>query len=147
MLLKFKLENISDNNFNNSTVILQEADKIIMPICKFRNNKPVMTFKIWLSIMIDEVISNDNHSYSSINGIKNYITPVIEHAFYDLVNEKLQNTISAMQENKYDVLNIYSKFNAFEYKKFKEYLSTLSHPIDYMENITIEIDFKLNYVI
>lgn len=144
---KFNLDNISDNNVNNSTVILQEADKIIVPMCKFKDGKPVMVYKIWLSVMLDEIISTDNHSYSAINGVKNYITPVIEQEFHKLIEEKLNNTINAMHDNKYDVLNIYSKFNAFEYKQFQEYLSTLNHPIEYMEGVSIEIDLKLNYVI
>lgn len=144
---KFNLDNISDNNVNNSTVILQEADKIIVPMCKFKDGKPVMVYKIWLSVMLDEIISTDNHSYSAINGVKNYITPVIEQEFHKLIDEKLNNTINAMHDNKYDVLNIYSKFNAFEYKQFQEYLSTLNHPIEYMEGVSIEIDLKLNYVI
>lgn len=144
---KFELENISDTNVTNSKIILQEADKIIFPILKFKDNKPTIVYKIWLSVMLDEVISENNHSYSSINGVKNFLTPVVEDEFNRVLNEKLSNTIDTMHENKYDVLNVYSKFNAFKYSKWQNYLHGLEHPIDYMTGVDIEIDVKLNYVI
>lgn len=144
---KFELKDITDENVTNSTIIFQEADKIILPICKFKDGKPVMTYKLWLSVMLDEIIGEDNHSYSAINGVHNFITPIVEEKFKELINTKLENTVALMQENKYDVLNIYSKYNAFRYNKFQEYLSTLEHPLDYTEGISIEIDVKLNYVI
>ena len=144
---KFELENISDTNFTNSTLVFQEADKIILPLCRFKDGKPVLKFKVWLSLMIDEVISNENYSYASINGIKNFITPVVENKFKEALNEKLANTIKAMQENNYDILNIYSKFNAFKYSQFQDYLNSLENPNDYISECSIEIDIKLNYVI
>lgn len=144
---KFELENISDTNFTNSTLVFQEADKIILPLCRFKDGKPVLKFKVWLSLMIDEVISNENYSYASINGIKNFITPVVENKFKEVLNKKLTNTIKAMQENNYDILNIYSKFNAFKYSQFQDYLNSLENPNDYISECSIEIDIKLNYVI
>lgn len=144
---KFSLSNITDEHITNSTLILQETDKIIVPLFKFKDGKPVMTYKIWLSVMLDEIIGESNHSYNSINGIKNFLTPVVKEKFQEDLKSKLQSTITSMQTNHYDILNIYSKFNAFKYHKFQEYLRSLEHPAYYMEGISIEIDVKLNYVI
>ena len=52
-----------------------------------------------------------------------------------------------MQKNNYDILNLFSKFNAYKYRKFYDYLQTLENQTDYMQNISIEINIKLNYVI
>lgn len=144
---KFVLKNITDENVIDSTVILQEADKIIVPILKFEDKKPVIEYNIWLSVMLDEIIGENNHSYASLNGIKNFLTPTIKESFNNLIQKNLEKTISSMHENRYDILNLYSKYNAFKYGEFQKYLSTLDHPIDYMTGVDIKINIALNYVI
>ena len=144
---KFTLTNINDENFKNSTVVFQEADKFIIPKYKFVDGKPVAEYNIWLSVMIDEVKSTDNNSYSSISGTQNFLTDTIKSEFNQLVAEKLKTTNSLMQENKYDILNLFSKFNAYKYKKFYNYLQTLANQTEYMQDMSIEISVKLNYVI
>ena len=52
-----------------------------------------------------------------------------------------------MQENHYDILNLFSKFNAYKYHKFYDYLQTLNNQTEYMQDMSIEISVKLNYVI
>ena len=141
---KFTLTNINDENFKNSTVVFQEADKFIIPKYKFVDGKPVAEYNIWLSVMIDEVKSTDNNSYSSISGTQNFLTDTIKSEFNQLVAEKLKTTNSLMQENKYDILNL---FNAYKYKKFYNYLQTLANQTEYMQDMSIEISVKLNYVI
>ena len=144
---KFVLENITDENVTNSTVILQEADKVIMPICKFVDGKPVMQYNIWLSVVIDEVSSKDNYSFASVSGIKNYLTDIVKDEFYKQINEKLEITNKLMQENQYDIMNVYSKFNAFAYSKFHDYSNALGDNCQYMKDMTFEINLRLNYVI
>ncbi|MBQ7351308.1 MAG: hypothetical protein IJW59_00360 [Clostridia bacterium] len=144
---KYIIEDVNDENFINSTLVFQESDKFILPICKFEDGKPYMEYNIWLSIMIDEVKSQNNHSFSAITSINNLITPQVEELFYKQIEEKLQNTISTMQEKKYDILNLYSKFDAFKYRKFHDYLSSLDNPADYMSEMSIKINLKLNYTI
>ena len=144
---KFVLENINDENFTNSKVVFQEADKIVIPMCKFEDGKPVMEYNIWLSVMIDEVKSTENHDYASINGTENYLTDTVKNEFQKLVDEKLAATNKAMQENKYDVLNLYAKFNAYKYRKFQDYTKTLEDIREYMTDMSIKINLKLNYVI
>ncbi len=144
---KFVLENINDENFKSSTVIFQEADKLIIPRYKFVDGKPVAEFNIWLSVMIDEAHSTQNSSYSSISGTQNFLTDTVKSEFNKLIEDKLVVANSLMQENRYDILNLYSKFNAYKYRKFYDYLQTLNNETEYMSNMSIEINLKLNYVI
>lgn len=144
---KFVLKNINDENFKNSTVVFQEADKIIIPKYKFVDGKPVAEFNIWLSVMIDEVHSTENNSYSSISGTQNFLTDTIKDEFKKLISEKLETTNTLMRENRYDIMNLYSKFNAYKYRKFYDYQQTLENQTEYMTNMSIKINIKLNYVI
>ena len=143
---KFIIEEVNDENVLDSTIVFQEADKVIIPICKFVDGKPVMEYNIWLSVMLDEVKGN-NHSYSSVSGIKNYLTDVVEKKFRDQIDVKLQNTNALMRKNQYDIMNVYSKFNAFAYSKFHDYANSLGDSCQYMKDMTISINLKLNYVI
>lgn len=144
---KFVLENINDENFKNSTVVFQEADKIIIPKYKFVNGKPVAEFNIWLSVMIDEARSTDNNSYSSISGTQNFLTDTIKSEFNRLIEDNLEITNTLMQNNRYDIMNLYSKFNAYKYRKFYDYLQSLENQTEYMTGMSIEVNIKLNYVI
>ena len=144
---KIVLENINDEHFINSKVVFQVADKIILPICKYDNGKPYMEYNIWLSLMVDEVVSVDNHSYASTSGIQNFLTDTVKEEINNVINSNLEKTNTLMQKNNYDILNMYEKFNAFTYRKFQKYLSTLDNPNDYMSNMSIKINVKFNYVI
>ena len=144
---KFVLEEINDENFTATHLVFQEADKIIVPIPKFEDGKPVMEYNIWLSVMIDEAMSEYNHNYGSITGTQNYLTDTVKEEFHKLVNKKLESTINAMQENKYDVLNLYAKFNAYKHRKFEEYIEEIGDVRNYMKDMSIKINLKLNYVI
>jgi tRNA A37 N6-isopentenylltransferase MiaA len=105
-----------------------------------------MEYNIWLSLMIDEVVSSENHSFASTNGTINYLTDNVKERINTMIDEKLQNTISLMQTKHYDILNVYEKFNAFKYRKFQEYIDTLEDD-EYMSDMTFRINLKLNYVI
>jgi len=144
---KFTLENINDKHFINSTLVFQETDKIIIPHYRIIDGKPVVEYNIWLSIMLDEVKSQDNHSYDSVSGIKNLLTDTVKNEFHNQITNKLKNTNEKMQESNYDILNLYEKFDAYEYKQFHKYLSSLNNPNNYMSEISIKINLKLNYVI
>lgn len=144
---KFTLENINDENFTNSTVVFQETDKAYIVKYKMNDNNPEAEFHLWLSVMLDEVKSIDNHDYSSINGTENYLTDTIKEEFQKQVAEKLENTNKAMQENKYDVLNLYAKFNAFRHGQFMDYIESVGGIKEYMSKMTISIKLHLNYVI
>lgn len=144
---KFRIDNVNDEYVIDSTIIFQEADKIILPKYTFKDGKPVAKYSIWLSIMVDEVKSKTNHSFASVNGVQNYLTDTTKAKLQELVSNNLEITISKMRENGYDIMNLYEKFDAYEYRKFQEYLSTFDNPNDYMQDMTIEIDLKLNYVI
>lgn len=144
---KFTLENINDENFTNSTVVFQETDKAFVVKYKMNDNNPEAEFHLWLSVMLDEVKSIDNHDYSSINGTENYLTDTIKAEFEKQVAEKLENTNKALQENKYDVLNLYAKFNAFRHGQFMDYIESVGGIKEYMSKMTISIKLHLNYVI
>ena len=57
--LRIKVDNINDQYVNESSEVFQQVDKFVLPLYKFIDDKPVVEYHIWLSIMIDEIISEE----------------------------------------------------------------------------------------
>ena len=145
--MRIKIENINDNYVTNSIEVYEQVEKIVLPIYKFRDGKPIITYHIWLDLMIDEISSTSNYSYASIDGLQSFLSDIAKNKITEQVNEKLDKTLNIMKENNEDILNIYTKFNAYTHNKWEKYLSTLENPNEYLKDLNIEIKLYLNYVI
>ena len=140
--MSITIEDINDEYVTKSTEIYQQIDKIGFPIYK-----PVVEYQIWLNVMLDEIISEDNFAYASIDALQNFLSTTAEKEIRNQIQTKLESTIDTMHTEKNDILGLYSAFNAFTHKKFLNYLNTLDNQEDYLENIDIKINLHLNYVI
>jgi len=145
--LKIKIEDINDNYVTNSTEVYEQVEKVIVPIYKFRDGKPIITYHIWLNVMIDEISSTSNYSYASIDGLQSFLSDIAKEKITEQINEKLDKTLTLMKENNEDILNVYTKFNAFTHNKWEKYLSSIGNPSEYLDSLDIEIKLYLSYVI
>jgi Ger(x)C family germination protein len=145
--LKITLENINDQYVTESTEVYQQIEKIVLPTYKFKNEKPVITYHIWLSLMIDEIESNSNYSYASLDGLQSYLSNTTKDKILTQLENKLNNSLNIMKENNDDILDIYDKFYAFKTSNWKEYIASLENPEEYLKDLQIELDVNLNYVV
>lgn len=145
--LKIKIEDINDNYVTNSTEVYEQVEKVVVPIYKFRDGKPIITYHIWLNVMIDEISSTSNYSYASIDGLQSFLSDIAKEKITKQINEKLDKTLTLMKENNEDILNVYTKFNAFTHNKWEKYLSSIDNPSEYLDSLDIEIKLYLSYVI
>ena len=97
--------------------------------------------------MIDEIISEDNFSYASIDSLQNFLSDPVQDEIHKQVEEKLNKTVDIMHTEKDDILHLYEKFNAFHTGKWKKYITSLDNQQDYLANVDIKIKLSLNYVI
>ena len=145
--LKIKIEDINDNYVTNSTEVYEQIEKVVLPIYKFRDGKPIITYHIWLDVMIDEISSTSNYSYASIDGLQSFLSDIAKEKITEQINEKLDKTLTLMKEKNEDILNVYTKFNAFTHNKWEKYLSSIDNPSEYLDSLDIEIKLYLSYVI
>ena len=146
-MLEIPIDGVNDEYVTNSREVYQQVDKFIVPWYSIKNGKPIATYNVWMSIMIDEIESVDNHSSSALNGVINYLTPTAEKLLREKIDNALQSTIESMRTKNIDIMRLYEKFNAYHYNKWKKYLSTLNSPDNYLDGVEIEIKLHLNYVI
>ena len=97
--------------------------------------------------MIDEISSTSNYSYASIDGLQSFLSDIAKEKITEQINEKLDKTLTLMKENNEDILNVYTKFNAFTHNKWEKYLSSIDNSSEYLDSLDIEIKLYLSYVI
>jgi len=146
-MIRIEVDNINDQFVNNSKEVYQQVDKFVLPLYKFIDDKPVVEYHIWLSIMIDEIISEDNFSYASIDSLQNFLSDPVKEKINNQIQDKLDHTVEIMNTEKDDILHLFEKFNAFHTIKWKNYINSLDNQHDYLENVDIDIKLTLNYVI
>lgn len=142
-----QIENINDEYTTQSLEVYNQINKISMPLYLFEDGKPYVQYEVWLNIMLEEVQSQNNFSYASIDSLQNFISNAVEEELLETIDNKRKATVKIMQEEKNDILNLYAKFNGYRHKKWKEYLQTLDEEDNYLENMDIRINVHLSYVI
>ena len=145
--IRIEVENINDEYVNNSKEIYQQVEKFVLPIYRFIEDKPVVEYHIWLSIMIDEIISEENFAYASIDSLQNFLSDPVKQQIHKQVKDKLEFTVKTMNSEKDDILQLYEKFNAFHTGAWNKYIMSLENQQNYLENVDIDIKLYLNYVI
>ena len=136
--IRIKVDDVNDEFVTNSSEIYQQVEKFILPIYRFIDDKPVVEYYIWLSIMIDEIISEENFSYASIDSLQNFLSRPVEDKIRKMIDEKLDSTVKTMNSGRDDILGLYEKFNAFHHGKWVEYINSLENQQEYLNNIKIE---------
>lgn len=136
------LDNVNDSAITNSTCVFEQISKVVFPKYSFDNDMPTATYDIILNLRIEEV-SGENFSYSAVDGLHNFLDNGTKSKLENMVKEKLSSTLTKLKADKIDILNLYSKFNAYHHSKWENYLSRLEFSSDYLDDIDIKINLKL----
>lgn len=142
-----EIENINDEYVNDSLEIYQQVAKLSLPIYKFVDGKPVVSYDVWINIMMEEINSANNFAFASIDSLQNFLSNTAESEILKVIDQKRISTIETMHTEKNDILNLYKKFNAYKHREWKEYLNTLDNQEDYLTQVDIQINMHLSYVI
>lgn len=145
--LEITLDNVNDKYVTESKEVYQQVDKTVFTKYTFENGKPVVKCDVWLHVTIDEIASKVNYAYASIDGLQNFISPTVEKLIDDMIEEKLNATNEKLNTVGSDILGIYDKYHAYQTREWKKYIDTLENENDYMDNVKIDINLHLNYVI
>lgn len=136
------LENVNDSAITNSTCVFEQISKIVFPKYSFENGTPTITYNVILNLRIDEV-SGENFSYSAVDGLHNFLDDGTKEKLKNMVEEKLSSTTQKLKEFDLDILNVYTKFDAYHHSAWQKYLSGLDSPNDYLDGIDIKINLTL----
>lgn len=135
-----KVENVNDELYKNSNVVLNIHNKQLIFNPKFKNNNPVLDISIELSVLVEEV-DEENPNKNFLKRNKDFLTDALVEKTKQTVKAKAFEVIQYCKENKTDLIGVYENFYRKEYKKFKKYYDKNKEKyldgIDY--NITVKV--------
>lgn len=136
------LDDVNDSAITNSTCVFEQISKVVLPKYTFENGTPTASYNVILNLRIDEV-SGENFSYSAVDGLHNFLDDGTKEKLQKMVEERLATTLTKLKADKIDILNLYTKFNAYRHSAWQDYLSSLSQNSDYLDGVDIKINLTL----
>ena len=136
-----RLENVNDELYKNSNVVLNIHNKQLIFNPKFKNNKPVLDISIELSVLVEEV-DEENPSRSFLKRNKDFLTDALVKKTKETVKTKALEIIKYCKEKQVDLIGVYENFYRKEYKKFKKYYN--KNQEKYLDGIEYNITVKVS---
>ena len=135
-----KVENITDEIYNNASIIFDLSNKSISLKPEFINNKPTYNIAIDLTVLVEEVME-EHPNTDFLRRNKEFLTPTAVNKLKETIKTEMETVISYCQEHKIDLLNVYRQFNRKKHKDFKNYYNQQKE--NYLDNIQYNIDVKV----
>ena len=135
-----KVENVYDDLYNNASVILNIQKKDTKIKTNFEDGKPVYEVKTNLTLLIEEVVS-ENPDKNFLRRNKDFFTPTLIKTIEEQVLKDMNEAIEFCKENKVDLIDVYRHFNALKHKEFDVYLKDKKE--DYLQDVEYKTSVKI----
>ena len=135
-----KVENINDELYKNSNVVLNIHNKNLSFNPKFKNNKPIFDIKIELAVLVEEV-DEENPNKSFLKRNKDFLTDALIERTKETVQEKTMEIIEFCKTNQVDLIGVYENFYRKQYKKFEKYYEESQEK--YLDGVEYNISVKV----
>ena len=119
----FQIENVTDTQYNNSTLNFEILEKKIKKDIQFIDNKPFVTYNIFLFIKLEEIFS-EPFNKNSLNTVKTIIHKPTLDKLTETIDSSISNLLKISKENKVDVFNVINDSCAHCYTNYKNYLNS-----------------------
>ncbi len=136
-----KVDNIDDELYKNSSVVLNIHDKKLDFKPKFENNKPIMDIKIELAVLVEEV-DEEKPTKSFLKRNKEFLTEELINKTKETVKKNCLEIINFCKENQIDLVGVYEQFYRNEYKNFKKYYDQTKEK--YLNDVEFNITVKVS---
>lgn len=136
-----KVENVDDELYKNSNVVLNIHDKKLTFSPKFENNQPILNIKIELSVLVEEV-DEENPNKNFLKRNKEFITDALVEKTKETIKKDAYEIIEFCKLKQIDVFGVYENFYRKEFKKFKKYYEGTKEK--YLDDIQYNISVKVS---
>ena len=133
----YKVEGITDDIYNDASVIMELESKNSDVRYHFKNGKPIVKLDLTMYLQVEEVIENSKNENLLVREDKLVTKAVVEKLREDL-NKDLEFCVNFMKEKNIDLLGIEGWFNKFHYKKWQKYKSKEENKENVLKNIEFE---------
>lgn len=135
------VQNVNDELYKNSNVVLNIHDKQLKFSPKFDGNKPVMDISIELSVLVEEV-DEENPNKNFLKRNKDFLTKALVEKTKETVKLDALEFIEYCKTNQVDLIGVYENFYRKKHKKFKEYYESTQEK--YLNGVEYNISVKVS---
>ena len=136
-----KVEHVSDEIYNDATIVFALTKKDIQLKPSFDGDKPVYTMNVEIRVLVDEVIDKEQ-SNKFLRRNKEFLTPSALAKLKETLHQKMMETIKFCKTNEIDLINVYREFNAKQHKKFQQHYENTKGK--YLDGIDYKINIEIN---
>ncbi len=136
-----KVEGVTDEIYNDATIVFALTKKEIKLTPSFDGNKPIYTMDVEIRVLVDEVVDKEQ-SNKFLRRNKEFLTTAALNKLEETLHQKMLDTIEFCKTNEIDLINVYREFNAKHYKKFQKYYNEYQEK--YLDGIEYKINIKIN---
>lgn len=136
-----RVENVEDDLYNNSNIVLNINHKQLKFNPKFDDDKPIFDIEISLSVLVEEV-DEENPNKEFLKRNKEFITDALVRKTKETVKADTLEIIEFCKTNQIDIIGVYENFYRKQYKKFKKYYDEQKEK--YLDGIEYNITVKVS---
>lgn len=136
-----KVENVDDELYNNSNVVLNINGKQLKFKPRFDGTTPVFDIEISLSVLVEEV-DEENPNKKFLKRNKEFITKELVANIKETVKKDTMEIIEFCKLNRVDIIGVYENFYRKQYDKFKNYYNTTKEK--YLDGIEYNVTVKVS---
>lgn len=138
----FSVSDVSDEFYDDATVVLKMENKKVNVDYKWVNEKPCVKVKIKVYVEISEIVENSKNE-KLLKRIDALITKSVQEKLKSQLVDDLKYILAKQQKMQADCLDLYANFNKFHYKKWKKYLNSLNDVSDYLKDIQLDVKVEV----
>lgn len=138
---EIKVENVSDDLYNDATVVCSLRNKDISLKPSFKNGKPTYKADLELVIVVEEV-DEKLPSDKFLQRNKDFVTPTLIEKLKETVSNEMEQIIDYCKTNKIDLIGVYRNFYHRQYKDFMNYIDKVGTD-NYLDGIDYQIEISV----
>ncbi|MBO5954434.1 MAG: hypothetical protein J6Q13_00515, partial [Clostridia bacterium] len=138
---EIKVENVSDDLYNDATVVCSLRKKDISLKPSFKYGKPTYKADLELVIVVEEV-DEKLPSDKFLQRNKDFVTPTLIEKLKETVSNEMEQIIDFCKTNKIDLIGVYRNFYHRQYKDFMNYIDKVGTD-NYLDGIDYQIEISV----
>ena len=137
-----QIENISDEKLKNANMnfYIKKKDMQIKP--KFVNNTPIIELNLQLLLKATNITQQDKYIVPTGT---NYISDTVKQAISTKIQNEANDAVQLCKDNSLDIIKAYNIFNTALNKEWKQYLSSLNSPYEYLNHLVVNVNLDATF--
>lgn len=136
-----KVENVNDELYKNSNVVLNVTDKKLKFNPSFKNGKPMFDIELSITVLVEEV-DEENPNKTFLKRNKEFLTPALVEKIKSTVKDDAFSIIDFCKTNQVDLIGVYENFYRKKYSEFKPYYEEKQEK--YLDDVEYNIKVKVS---